>query len=66
MQAKNVENFIFKDVKVSVFFNKKPTKSDLEDACINFLKKVQEQKCKMEENKKWIIWQEISISKTAK
>lgn len=47
MQAKNVETFEFKEAIVSVFYNKKPTKEDIEDACINFLKKVQEQKNKV-------------------
>lgn len=53
MQAKNVEHFEFEDASVSVYYNKKPTKEDLEYACINFLKKVQEQKYK--NNKKEVI-----------
>lgn len=44
MQAKHVETFEFEDATAFVYYNKLPTKEDLEEACINFLKKVQEQK----------------------
>lgn len=46
MQAKYVETFEFEKATAFVYYNKKPTKEDLEEACINFLKKVQEQKNK--------------------
>lgn len=46
MQDRQVKTFEYEKVTVRLHYGNLPTKKDLEEACINFFKKIQEQEQK--------------------